>query len=299
MSNLKALRTRIKSVKATQKITSAMKMVAAAKLRRSQERVEAVRPYEHSMHEMLDHLLHHQQDLEEPLLLMRGHPHLPIHLLVIVTTDRGLCGGFNGSLIRETKLIIHRLQSQGKVVKIFCIGRKGRDLLRRDYGDLIIETVTHGELSGEHKLGNDHFGDALAFATKLQSLLETYQFGEASILFNIFRSVLLQEVAHHSLIPFEVIPWEQGTMVTSLYEYEPNPDALLAHLLPRYLAVSLYRVFLEHHASEQGARMTAMENATRNAKDMMKRLELTYNQTRQAYITKELIEIISGAEALK
>jgi ATP synthase F1 gamma subunit len=161
------------------------------------------------------------------------------------------------------------------------------------------ETVTHGEQAGRQKLDDDRFGDALAFAAKLQSLLESYQFGEASILFNIFRSVLLQEVAHHSLIPFQVIPWEQETIATSLYEYEPNPDALLAHLLPRYLAVSIYRVFLEHHASEQGARMTAMENATRNAKDMIKRLELTYNQTRQAYITKELIEIISGAEALK
>ena len=299
MANLKALRTRIKSVKATQKITSAMKMVAAAKLRRSQERVEAVRPYERSMHDMLNHLLQHKEELEEPLLLMRGHPHLPIHLLVIVTSDRGLCGGFNGSLVRETRLIIHKLQSEGKVVKIFCIGRKGRDLLRRDYGTLIIETVTHGDLVSGSKAGDDRFGEALAFATKLQSLLETYQFGEASILFNIFHSVLLQEAAHHSLIPFQVIPWDQGTLATPLYEYEPNPDALLAHLLPRYLAIGLYRVFLEHHASEQGARMTAMENATRNAKDMMKCLELTYNQTRQAYITKELIEIISGAEALK
>lgn len=298
MSSLKILRTRIKSVKAIQKITSAMKMVAAAKLRRSQEQVEAVRPYEHSMHEMLGHLLHHQQDFEEPLLLMRGHPHLPIHLLIIVTTDRGLCGGFNGTLAREARLVIRRLQKEGKVVRIFCLGRKGRDLLRRDYGDLIIETVTHGEQSGSVKPGNGRFGDALAFATKLQSLLEDHQFGEASVLFNIFRSVLQQEVAHHSLIPFQVIPWEQGS-ITSLYEYEPKPDALLAHLLPRYLAVSLYRVFLEHHASEQGARMTAMENATRNAKDMMKRLERTYNQTRQTYITKELIEIISGAEALK
>ncbi len=252
MSNLKVLRTRIKSVKATQKITSAMKMVAAAKLRRSQERVEAVRPYEHSMHEMLDHLLHHHQDLEEPLLLMRGHPHLPIHLLVIVTTDRGLCGGFNGSLVREAKLIIHRLQAEGKVVKIFCLGRKGRDLLRRDFGDLIIETVTHGELSGATKPGDDRFGDALAFATKLQSFLENHQFGEASILFNIFRSVLSQEVAHHSLIPFQVIPREQGTMAQPLYEYEPNPDALLAHLLPRYLAVSLYRVVFRTQCERTG-----------------------------------------------
>jgi F-type H+-transporting ATPase subunit gamma len=299
MSGLKILRTRIKSVKATQKITSAMRMVAAAKLRRSQERVEAVRPYEHSMHEMLNHLLYHQQEVEEPLQLMRGHPHLPIHLLVVVTTDRGLCGGFNGAIVREAKLIIRQLQAQGKVVKIFCLGRKGRDLLRRDYGDLIIETVAHGELSAKGNLGDNGFGDALSFATKLQSLLENHQFGEASVLFNIFRSVLQQEVAHHSLIPFQVIPWEQGAMADSLYEYEPTSDALLVHLLPRYLAVNIYRVFLEHHASEQGARMTAMENATRNAKDMIKRLELTYNQTRQAYITKELIEIISGAEALR
>jgi len=294
MSSLKTLRTRVKSVKATQKITSAMKMVAAAKLRRSQERVEAVRPYESAMQDMVNHLLQNKQDLEEPLMLMRGHPHLPIHLLVVVTTDRGLCGGFNGSIVREAKSLVPALQNQGKTVKILCYGRKGRDLLRRDYGDLIIETVDHSE-----KSGGGSFSDALSFSTKLHTMLESHQFGEASILFNVFRSALQQEVALHSIIPFQITSWEQGSISRPLYEYEPTPDALLEHLLPRYLAVNIYRVFLEHHASEQGARMTAMDNATRNARDMIKRLELIYNQTRQAYITKELIEIISGAESLK
>jgi F-type H+-transporting ATPase subunit gamma len=291
MASLKALRTRIRSVKSTQKITSAMKMVAAAKLRRSQERVETMRPYESRMHDMVNHLLHNQEDLDEKPLLMTGRPDNNTHLLIISTSDRGLCGGFNGSIVREARSVIRSLQAQGKDVKIFCFGRKGRDLLRRDYGHLILETQSHNPKTG------GSFGDALTFSTTLQEKLESGEFGEASVLFCVFRSILHQEVAHHWVIPFRIVAWEQGSVQT-LYEYEPKPDKLLSHLLARYLAVHLYRVFLESNASEQGARMTAMENATRNAQDVIKRLELTYNQTRQAYITKELIEIISGAESL-
>jgi len=281
-----------------------MKMVAAAKLRRSQEHVEAVRPYDRAMHEMVSHLLRKsRQDLAKEPLLLTGHEDLNIHLLVIVTTDRGLCGGFNGAIVREAKSVIRTLQKQGKIVKVFCLGRKGQMLLRSEFGDLIVETVSHGHKTDSGK-STESFSDALDFSTKLQAMLIKKEFGEASILFTVFHSALRQTIAHHSLIPFHA-NWEDGDVTfesepgtTALYEYEPNVDSLLDFLLPRSLAVELYRVFLENHASEQGARMTAMDNATRNAQEVMKKLELSYNQTRQAYITKELIEIISGAEAV-
>lgn len=306
MSSLKNLRTRIRSVKSTQKITSAMKMVAAARLRRSQEKVESVRPYANYMYWMMRHLLKKsRQDLSKEPTLLIGHQDLPIHLLIVVTTDRGLCGGFNGAVVREAKSVIRTVQEQGKVVKIYCVGRKGRDLLRHEFGDLIIETVQHGHKTVDGKKA-ESFGDALEFSTKLQGMLEDRQFGEASILFTVFHSALQQTVAHHSLIPFHS-EWEDDpddryfepeSRKNSLYEYEPNVDSLLKYLLPRYLAVEIYRVFLENEASEQGARMTAMDNATRNAQEMIQKLARTYHQTRQAYITKELIEIISAAEAM-
>lgn len=306
MSSLKTLRTRIRSVKSTQKITSAMKMVAAARLRRSQERVELVRPYTNDMYWMLRHLLKKSRnDLAKEPILLTGHQNLPIHLLIVVTTDRGLCGGFNAAVIREAKAVIGKLKAEEKQVKIFCLGRKGRDLLRQEYGDLIIETVQHGHKNADGKK-TENFTDALEFSTKLQDMLKDRQFGEASILFTVFRSALVQTVARHSLIPFHA-DWENnsdnlynelGSGKNSLYEYEPNVDSLLDFLLPRYLAVEIYRVLLENEASEQGARMTAMDNATRNAHEMIQKLARTYHQTRQAYITKELIEIISAAEAM-
>lgn len=304
MASLKNLRTRIRSVKSTQKITSAMKMVAAARLRRSQEQVEAVRPYDSAMHEMVNHLLKKSRaDLAKEPLLLTGHADLPTHLLVVVSTDRGLCGGFNGAVVREAKSLIRTFQAEGKMVKILCLGRKGQTLLRQEFGDLIVETIAHGHKTGEGK-ATESFVDALAFSTKLQNMLKNKEFGQASILFTVFHSALRQTVAHHSLIPFEA-NWENGHSVSepesrlhALYEYEPNVDSLLEDLLPRSLAVEIYRVFLENHASEQGARMTAMENATRNAQEMIQKLARTYHQTRQAYITKELIEIISAAEAM-
>ena len=306
MSSLKNLRTRIRSVKSTQKMTSAMKMVAGARLRRSQEWVEAMRPYDRAMNEMVSHLLaKSRQDLPREPLLLTGHQDLPIHLLVVVTTDRGLCGGFNGAVIREAKSVVRALQGQGKDVKIFCLGRKGWELLRHDFGDLIIETALHGHQTERGKT-TESFGDALAFSMKLQAMLNNKEYGQASILFTVFHSALHQTVAHHSLIPFEA-NWERQDLPpileaesrnNALYEYEPNVGSLLDYLLPRYLAVEIYRVFLENNASEQGARMTAMDNATRNAQEMIQKLARTYHQTRQAYITKELIEIISAAEAM-
>jgi len=283
-----------------------MKMVAGARLRRSQEKVEAVRPYDRAMYEMVNHLLKKSRnDLAKEPILLTGHQDLSIHLLIVVTTDRGLCGGFNGAVVREAKSVIRNLQATGKSVKIFCLGRKGRDLLRHDFGDLIIETVLHGHKTAEGKKV-ESFGDALDFSTKLQCMLKDRQFGEASILFTVFHSALQQTVAHHSLIPFHT-NWETKGLAPifepesrkdALYEYEPNVDSLLDYLLPRFLAVDIYRVLLENEASEQGARMTAMDNATRNAQEMIQKLARTYHQTRQAYITKELIEIISAAEAM-
>jgi len=306
MSSLKSLRTRIRSVQSTQKITSAMKMVAASRLRWSQERVEAVRPYEEAMYEMVGHLLlKNRQDLAKEPLLLTGHQDLSVHLLIIVTTDRGLCGGFNGAVAREAKSVIRTLQEEGKTVKLFCLGRKGETLLRHEFGSLIVETVCHGHKTNSGRQ-TEGFGDALEFSTRLQAMLENREFGEASILFTVFHSALRQTVAHHSLIPFHTT-WERRSLSptfestfhkNALYEYEPNMDSLLGYLLPRYLAIEIYRVFLENNASEQGARMTAMDNATRNAEGMVQKLSRTYHQTRQAYITKELIEIISAAEAV-
>lgn len=283
-----------------------MKMVAASRLRRSQDRVEAVRPYEGAMYEMVGHLLgKSRQELAREPLLLTGHPDLPVHLLIVVTTDRGLCGGFNGAVVREAKSVIRALQEEGKTVKIFCLGRKGGSLLRYNFGDMIIETAPHSHKGNDGKQG-ESFGDALDFSIKLQNMLENRQFGEASILFTVFHSALRQTVAHHSLIPFHTNwkgrslspTFEPTSRKNALYEYEPSIDSLLGYLLPRYLAVEIYRVFLENNASEQGARMTAMDNATRNAEEMIQKLARTYHQTRQAYITKELIEIISAAEAM-
>lgn len=306
MSGLKTLRTRIRSVKSTQKITSAMKMVAAARLRRSQEKVDAVRPYDSAMHDMVTHLLNVSRlDLAQEPILLTGHADLPIHLLVVVTTDRGLCGGFNAAVVREAKTIIRNLQSEGKEVKLFCLGKKGNELLRSEFGSLIIETSQHGHKTNEGKK-TENFEDAIHLTKHLEELLLTKQFGQASILFTIFHSALRQSIAHHSLIPFHA-NWETKRKVSygeiepfknALYEYEPSVDSLLKDLLPRYLAVAVYRVFLENHASEQGARMTAMDNATRNAQEMIKRLELNYHRTRQAFITREIVEIIAGAEAV-
>jgi len=280
-----------------------MKMVAAAKLRHAQNHVEAIRPYEGAMYEMVEHLLRHRQDLEDLPVLMTGQPDHPTHLLIVVTADRGLCGGFNGNVVRKAKNIIPHLRAQGKIVKIFCWGRKGRELLHQSYGDLIVETLLH-----DHKMGGNKnagsYEEALAFTTRLPSMLQNEDFGEASILFTVFHTILYQEVVHHSLVPFHIDKKSESSITPSplgknaLYEFEPHPDALLAHLLPRYLAIQIYRALLENSASEQGARMTAMDNATRNADEITQKLARIYNQTRQAYITKELIEIISAAEAM-
>jgi F-type H+-transporting ATPase subunit gamma len=291
MPSLKDLKIRINSVKSTQKITSAMKMVAAAKLRRAQEQAEAARPYAERMERVLSSLAAGMvgRDGASPLLAGRGRDQT--QMVVVMTSDRGLCGGFNSSIARGARRLIRDLLAQGKQVKILCVGRKGRDQLRRDFGPLIVETI---EDVGRPRL---NFEAAQAIAHRLAAMYDAGEFDVCTLIYNRFKSVITQIVTIHQLIPFA--PPEGGSDADRpYYEYEPDEDEILAQLLPRNLAMQVYRALLENAASEQGARMTAMDNATRNAGDMINRLTINYNRTRQAYITKELIEIISGAEAV-
>lgn len=293
MASLKDLRLRIRSVKSTQKITSAMKMVAAAKLRRAQEQAEAARPYAERMERMIA-TLGSGVSTDAPALLT-GTGADKVQLVIVATADRGLCGAFNSSIIRDARLMIRGLQAQGKTVKLFCVGRKGRDALRKEFGDLIIDSV---ELAGKKKLS---FGDADAVARKVIGLFDGKQIDSAHIVYARFKSAISQIVTRQQLIPVPLPEADAGKAqggASALYEYEPDEHAILAALLPRNLSVQIYKALLENSASEQGARMTAMDNATRNAGDMINRLTLTYNRSRQAQITKELIEIISGAEAV-
>jgi F-type H+-transporting ATPase subunit gamma len=294
MPSLKDLRNRITSVKATQKITSAMKLVAASKLRRAQEQAEAGRPYAERMARMLSSLA---QGVEGGgPRLMAGTGKDDVHLLLVVTSDRGLCGAFNASIVREARRQIQRLLSEGKTVKLLTVGRKGRDLLRRDYSALMVQSW---EDVGRRRLA---FSEAQTVAERILDLFEAGEFDVASIVYNRFRSAIAQIVTVQQVIPFSIPETSQQAAdadeLKALYEFEPNEEEILADLLPRNLSIQVYRSLLESAASEQGARMTAMDNATRNAGDMIGRLTLTYNRTRQANITKELIEIISGAEAV-
>jgi len=302
MPSLKSLRVRIASVKSTQKITSAMKMVAAAKLRRAQEHAEASRPYAERMERMLGSLAESVagRDGAPPLLVGNGRD--DVHLLVVATADRGLCGGFNSNIVREARRRIATLQNDGKAVKILCVGRKGRDQLRREYGKLIVDTI---EEIGRPVL---RFEGAESVAERIAGMFAEGEFDVCTLFFARFKSAITQIVTAQQLIPFVALGSDEngesedaanGSMPeNAVYEYEPEEEDILRDLLPRNLAIQVFRALLENNASEQGARMTAMDNATRNAGDMIDRLTLTYNRTRQAVITKELIEIISGAEAL-
>ena len=297
MASLKDLRNRIASVKSTQKITSAMKMVAAAKLRRAQEQAEAARPYAERMDRMLGSLAASLQGRAGVSPMLAGTGDDRVHLLVAVTSDRGLCGGFNTSIVRRTRQMANELKEAGKTVRIVCVGRKGRDLLRRDWGDAIVASYTD---IGRRRLG---FEDADAIAGKVTEMFEAGEFDVCTMIYNRFRSVISQIVTAQQLIPFAPPESDADSGAgagasAAIYSYEPDEAEILADLLPRNLAVQVFRGLLESAASEHGARMSAMDNATRNAGDMIKDLTLTYNRTRQAQITKELIEIISGAEAL-
>jgi F-type H+-transporting ATPase subunit gamma len=293
MPSLKDLRVRIRSVRSTQKITSAMKMVAASRLRRAQEKVEAARPYAERMKRVLASLASRMSGLSGGPKLLTGAGKDETHLLIVATSDRGLAGGFNATILREARRQIRALTGAGKNVKILTIGRRGRDGLRRDYARLIHDSLTD---IGRRGLS---FDEARDIAHRVLTLFEAGEFDICSIIFNRFRSAITQIVTVQQLIPFAQpsgdIPAPEGG---AIYEFEPDEEEILAELLPRNLAVQIYTALLENAASEEGARMTAMDNATRNAGDMIDRLTINYNRTRQAAITKELIEIISGAEAL-
>ncbi len=294
MPSLKDLKNRIASVKSTRKITSAMKMVAASKLRKAQEQAEFSRPYARRMNELLSDLVR-VADPSRPLpALLSGNGREDTVLLIVMTSDRGLCGAFNGSIIRETRRKIVELQAAGKTVRLICVGRKGRDLLRREHGDKVLHAA---ESSSKKKI---ELADAKALAAKIASLYEEGAFDTAYLVYNRFKSAISQIVTVESLIPF--IPTAEAEAkpegAQALFElFEPAKEKLLTELAPKNLEVQVFRALLESAAGEQGARMTAMDNATRNAGDMIDRLTLNYNRSRQAYITKELIEIISGAEA--
>ena len=297
MASLKDLRVRINSVKSTQKITSAMKMIAATKLRRAQSAAEEGRPYARKMEAMLAGMVGTLGSLETAPVLISGSGAEQSHLLIIITADRGLCGGFNGNVVREAKKRISVLLQEGKAVKVICVGRKGRDGLRREYGALVSETLENVTRTGAQ------FGPARDLARRLLTMFEAHEFDVCTVIYNTFKSAMSQVVTAKQIIPFRLPEAEKGTaadaaLAVGSYELEPGERPLLDALLPANLAMQIFGALLESFASEQGARMTAMDNATRNAEDMIGRLTLTYNRTRQAIITKELIEIISGAEAV-
>jgi F-type H+-transporting ATPase subunit gamma len=294
MPSLKDLRNRINSVKSTQKITSAMKMVAASKLRRAQAQAEAARPYAERMERMLRALAASVADMPDAPALLAGTGKDQTYLLVPVTADRGLAGAFNANIGRATRTLARRLEAGGKTVKILAVGRKGRDYLRRELASRITGDISY---AGKRRL---EFSDAEEVGSRITAMLAAGEIDVCILIYNRFRSVISQIVTEQQLIPAppgdEPAPAEAGGGAT--YEFEPDEETILARLLPQALAIQLFRALLESAAGEHGARMTAMDNATRNAGDMIKRLTLNYNRARQANITRELIEIISGAEAL-
>ncbi len=298
MANLKDLRVRITSVTSTQKITAAMKMVAGAKLRRAQEQAEAARPYADRMERMLTSIARSMVDHPGAPELLVGTGRDAVHLVVVATADRGLCGGFNSSIVRDARRLITQLQSDGKEVKILTVGRKARDQLRRQYAGSIVESYQ------EMDKPSLDYPKAAAVAQRITEMFEAGEFDVCTMIYNRFRSAMSQIVTRQQLVPFEIGAEDEvaegggGDSGRAAYEAEPSEEEILAALLPRNLGVQIFRALLENYASEQGARMTAMDSATRNAGEMIDRLTLTYNRTRQAAITKELIEIISGAEAI-
>ena len=290
MANLKDLKTRINSVKSTQKITAAMKMVAAAKLRRAQEAAESGRPYANRMRRVTANLAAKADVNSAPALLV-GNGKSATHLLVVISADRGLCGGFNGSITRQTRSEVTRLQDEGKTVKLLMVGRKSADALRREYGKQFIDSF-------EGIQGTSvSFSDAASLADTIRTGFEAGDYDVCTMIYNKFVNAITQEITLTQLIPAETNAVDDSDANVN-YEYEPEEEELLGSLLPRILSTQLYSALLESSAAELAARMTAMDNATRNAGDLIDRLTLVYNRTRQAAITSELIEIISGAEAV-
>ena len=297
MPSLKDIKNQIKSVGSTKKITSAMKMVAASKLRRSQEKAESARPYSSRLEEMLSSLASSRTSGEGLIQLLTGTGKDEQYLIVPVTADRGLCGGFNSSINRETLKFVKSLEEEGKSFQLLTIGKKSKDFFNRIMKDKIVENFAD---LGSTGAGYDI---ALEISNKLQNLYFDGQFDKCVIVYNKFVSVITQEVTRQQLIPLDIGQSEKSSEEkeekdNSIYIYEPDEETLLKDLLPKNVSIQIFKVLLESNAGEQGARMAAMDNATRNAGEMIDSLTLVYNRTRQAFITKELIEIISGAESV-
>ena len=293
MASLKDLRGRINSVKSTRKITSAMKMVAASKLRRAQAAAEAARPYSERMAAMLQRLAANVAGTPGAPRLLVGTGRDQVHLVIAMTADRGLAGAFNSGVGRQARTLVRRLLSEGKTVKVLAVGRKGRDYLRREFS---------GSMQPDLAMGGSkpiEFGAAKAVADQVFAMFERGEFDVATIVYNRFQSVIAQVPTEMQVIPLPPPKaTEEGQGARAVYEFEPDEETILLRLLPQNLAIQIYRTMLESNAGFYGAQMTSMDNATRNAGDMINRLTLNYNRTRQANITRELIEIISGAEAL-
>jgi F-type H+-transporting ATPase subunit gamma len=292
MASLKDMRVRIAATKATQKITKAMQMVAASKLRRAQAAAEAARPYAERMGKVLGSIAGAVGDLGSAPRLLAGTGNEQVHLLLVCTAERGLCGPFNSAIVRLARERANALMAEGKEVKFFCVGRKGYEQLRRLYQKHIIE---HVELRAVRSLG---FENAEGIGDRIVKLYEEGAFDVCTLFFSRFKSVIAQVPTAQQIIP-PVFEGEAGNDTGAIYEYEPDEDEILTELLPRNISVQIFRALLENSASFYGAQMTAMDNATRNAGEMIRKQTLTYNRTRQAMITKELIEIISGAEAAR
>ena len=296
MPSLKDIKTQINSVGSTKKITSAMKMVAASKLRRSQEKAEAARPYSSRLEEMLSSLASSAASGEGIIKLLTGTGNDQNYVVVPVSADRGLCGGFNSSINRETSKLVKSLESNGKKVQLIPVGKKSRDFFNRVMKDQILDSFVDLNVS------STGYESALNISNKLQELYLDGKFDKCILVFNKFKSAISQEVTQQQLIPLDVSNSEKEEEIdnssNAIYDYEPDEETILKDLLPKNVSIQIFKVLLESDAGEQGARMAAMDNATRNAGEMIDSLTLKYNRTRQAFITKELIEIISGAESI-
>ena len=290
MASLDDLKKRIASVKSTQKITKAMKMVAAAKLRRAQESAEKGRPYSIKMNNIILNLSGGISDKENAPKLLSGTGNDQVHLCVIMTSDRGLCGGFNSNIIKKAKSFFSKVLNEGKELKIITVGSKGNDQLKRVYGKKIIENISFKESK------NPNYFDADKVGKKIIEKFEAGEFDVCTIFYNQFKNVITQIPQAQQIIPLNNV--EDKNSSDESYEFEPDEDEILSNLLPKNISTQIFRAMLENSASEQGSRMSAMDNATRNAGEMVDKLTIEYNRSRQAAITKELIEIISGAESL-
>ncbi len=291
MASLDDLKKRIASVKSTQKITKAMKMVAAAKLRRAQESAEKGRPYSEKMNNVILNLSSGISDKENAPKLLSGTGNDKVHLCVVMTSDRGLCGGFNSNIIKKAKSYFSKILSEGKELKIITVGSKGNDQLKRMYGDKIIENISFKESKNANYFDADKVGKIVI------NKFESSEFDICTIFYNQFKNVITQIPQAQQIIPLNSEDSEENSSEES-YEFEPDEDEILSNLLPKNISTQIFKAMLENSASEQGSRMSAMDNATRNAGEMVDKLTIQYNRSRQAAITKELIEIISGAESL-